>query len=158
MSSIINSVCMSKDELGFMYGSAGVIVSYKKPTITCLVSGYICNYSGGLEAWPKILNKVSWYFKPKSTITPPSGDDIVIKSGAEDGYLDSYWAKNPVRRTYWWIDYYHHTFSLRGREEGNYDVDSEAVVVAKYDLDGDGEREVDEWTAKVEGERFVFKK
>lgn len=103
-----------------------------------------------------VVNIDFWYFKPKSTITTPDGDEIVIKTGGEDGYLDSYWSENPIRPTYWWTDYYHHSLSLRGWDEGVYDVDCEAVVEAKFDIDGDGEREIDTWPAKVEGESFTL--
>ena len=142
------------EELGFVYGRAHVTVSYKKPTITCLVSGYICNYSGGLEEWPDIIKPVRWYFKPKSTITTPDGDEVVSTIGEADGWLDSYWEKNPIRPVYWWLDNYHHTLSLRGWKKGLYDVECEVVVQAKSDIDNDGKREIEEWKALVEGQIF----
>ena len=147
--------------LGFVYGRVGTVVSWKRPTITCLHSGYICNYSGGLEEWPDKLTWLRWYFKPKSTVTGPSfPNGVTVKDGNDEGWLDSYWMENPHNPVYGWEDYYHHTFPLRGHERGIYTVVAETIVEGKYDINEDGDREDDgeqeEWKSSVT-DTFEFK-
>lgn len=139
-----------------MYGSVGTIISYKKPTITCLVSAYICNYSGGLDAWPDIIKEVRFYFSPRSAVKAPGGHTVVNRTGEKEGFLDSYWQQNPINPPYWWISMHHHRFNLRGGVEGDYTAESESVLEAKYDLDGDGIREEDDWTTRIEGQIFNY--
>ena len=144
--------------LGFVYGRAEVIVSYKFPTITCLHSTYISNHSGGLPDWPNHIHNLRYYFKPKSEVWGP-GSYYRVKVGPEySGFLDSYWANDTQNPGYWWKDYLHHRFPLRGRWAGDYTVDAVVSLTAKYDLDGDGQREVEKWDASVTNEDIEHRK
>ena len=140
------------ETLGFVYGSVTTIVSWESPTITALHSGYICNYSGGLENWPKKLKGLRFYFKPETTVNGPGNYYQVDRGGKDEGFLDSYWLVDPPNPSYWWKDYHHHRFNLRDGGPGDYTVDAETVITAKYDLDGDGWREEEDWKSEVDDE------
>lgn len=58
------------------------------------------------------------------------------------------------RPGYWWIDYKHLDFDLTDEDWGRYTLEAESVILAKFNVDGEGEREQDEWRAEAKLKKF----
>ena len=52
------------------------------------------------------------------------------------------------------MDNKHLDFDLTDEEWGDYTLEADSVLTAKYDIDGDGIREVEKWTAEAKLEDF----
>ena len=139
--------------LGFVYGRAVATAHYKWPMATGLHSAYINNYSGGLPEWRKKLKDLRFYVDFESRISGPFYNDS--DQWHHEGWLDSYWSNDPDDRPgYWWVDNEHLDFDLTDEVWGEYDLEADSVLTAKYDIDGDGIREVEEWRAEAKLEEI----
>ncbi len=58
------------------------------------------------------------------------------------------------RPGYWWIDYKHLDFDLTDEVWGIYTLEAESVILARFNVDGEGNREDDEWRAEAILENF----
>ena len=135
--------------LGFVYGRVEAWAHYEFPVASGVHSAYINNYSGGLPGWPKKLKGLRFYVDFESRIFGRHYNDS--DDWHHKGWLDSYWSNDPDDRPgYWWVDYEHLEFDLTDEEWGRYDLEAESKLTAKYDIDGDGIREVEIWKATAE--------
>ncbi len=145
-------------DLGFVYGRSQAWAHYKFPMATGLHSAYICNYSGGLPEWPNKLKGVRFYCDFKSEIwRKGNGFTVFEKSDTRhyDGFLDSYWSNDPDDLPgYWWKDHVHIDFDLSDEDWGEYTLEAESVILALFNVDGEGAREDDEWRVKAILENF----
>lgn len=73
----------------------------------------------------------------------------------DDGYLDSYFSNDPNDRPgYWWVDYKHLDFDLTDDEWGKYTLEADSFLIARFNVDGEGGREQDDWRAEAILDKF----
>ncbi len=142
--------------LGFVYGTAAATAHYEWPMATGMHSAYINNYSGGLPDWPDKLKGLRFYVDFESRIYGKNynkSDDWHHR-----GWLDSYWSKDPNDRPgYWWKDK-NFDFDLTNERKGRFTLESYSILTAKYDIDGDGLREIEVWGANAKFENFMHER
>lgn len=144
--------------IGFVYVRVSATAHYKFPMATGLHSAFIQNDSGGhLPEWPKKLKGLRFYCDFYSDISGPNWFKD-SDTWHDEGFLDSYWSNDPNDRPgYWWVSNEHLDFDLTNEVWGEYTLESESVVQAKYDIDGDGSREGETWRAEAILENFAHR-
>ena len=146
------------DDIGFAFGRVESWAHYKFPMATGLHSAYIDNYSGGLPDWPKKLKGLRFYCDFYSKVYRKEHGITVFEDSDEwhdDGYLDSYFSNDPNDLPgYWWVDYKHLDFDLTDEAWGKYTLEADSFLIARFNVDGEGGREQDDWRAEAILEKF----